>query len=161
MRGDPHHISQGWDPVDLDNAVFHLLRRVLQEHGASWQARLPRLTKPQYAVLHAIGETPGIEQAALRHRAAIDKATLASLLVRMEQRGLIERTVDSEDRRHRLLRLTADGSAELAASIPVADSVDADMLDRLTLAEREQLHALLGKLAAAEESAPAERDRRG
>lgn len=138
-------------PVDLDNAVFHLLRRVLQEHGASWQTRLPRLTKPQYAVLHAIGETPGIEQAALRHRAAIDKATLASLLVRMEQRRLIERTVDSQDRRHRLLRLTAEGTTELEASTPVANSVDAGMLRRLSLAEREQLHALLGKLADAEE----------
>lgn len=138
--------------MDLDNAVFHRLRRVLQEHGASWQTRLPRLTKPQYAVLHAIGETPGIEQAALRHRAAIDKATLASLLLRMEQRGLIERTVDSDDRRHRLLQLTSEGAEELRTSLPIANSVDAEMLQRLTRAERDQLHTLLGKLAAIDEA---------
>ena len=137
--------------MDLENVVFQRLRRVLQEHGANWQNRLPRLTKPQYAVLHAIGETPGIEQAVLRHRAAIDKATLASLLVRLEQRGLIERTVDSEDRRHRLLQLTPEGTAELRASTPIAHSVDAEMLQRLTLSEREELHALLGKLAEARE----------
>jgi len=134
--------------VELESAIFHLLRRVLQEHGASWQTRLPHLTKPQYAVLHAIGETPGIEQAALRHRAAIDKATLASLLLRMEQRGLIERQVDEQDRRHRVLQLTEHGRRELRASTPVADAIDAALLERLAPDEREQLHELLGKLAS-------------
>lgn len=137
--------------MKLDSAVFHLMRRALQEHGASWQNRLPRLTKPQYAVLHAIREAPGIEQATLGQRAAIDKATLASLLLRLEQRELIERIVDSTDRRRRRLHLTTEGSSELHASTPVADAVDADMLSRLSPGEREQLHALLGKLAPADE----------
>lgn len=134
--------------MELESSVFHLLRRVLQEHGASWQNQLPHLTKPQYAVLHAIGATPGIEQAALRRRAAIDKATLASLLLRMEQRGLIEREVDEQDRRHRVLQLTDRGRQELRASTPVADAIDAALLERLAPEEREQLHGLLGKLAS-------------
>lgn len=134
--------------MELESSVFHLLRRVLQEHGASWQTRLPQLTKPQYAVLHAIGETPGIEQAALRHRAATDKATLASLLVRMEQRGLVERTVDEHDRRHRVLQLTEHGRQELSDSTPVADEIDAELLERLAPDEREQLHGLLRRLAS-------------
>lgn len=135
-------------PVELNSVVFHLLRRVLQEHGSSWQTRLPNLTKPQYAVLHAIGETPGIEQATLRNRAAIDKATLASLLLRMEQRGLIERDVDEHDRRQRVLQLTEQGRRELDASTPIADSIDAALLERLNPHEREQLRGLLGKLAS-------------
>lgn len=133
--------------MELDQAVFHLMRRAMQEHSANWQARLPHLTKPQYAVLNAIRENPGIEQAALGQRAAIDKATLASLLVRMEQRGLITRTVDRTDRRRRLLELTAAGRAELRAVTPVADAVDAELLDRLAPHERTELHRLLGKLA--------------
>ncbi|MEU6265002.1 MarR family winged helix-turn-helix transcriptional regulator [Saccharopolyspora shandongensis] len=133
--------------MELDNAVFHLMRRAMQEHTSSWQSRLPHLTKPQYAVLNAIRANPGIEQAQLGHRAAIDKATLASLLVRMEQRGLVHRTVDDADRRRRLLRLTPIGEAELRAVEPIADRVDIELLDRLTSDERAELLRLLDKLA--------------
>lgn len=120
----------------------------LQEHSANWQSRLPALTKPQHSVLHALGETPGIEQAALGQRAAIDKATLASLLWRMEQRGLIERIVDAGDRSRRQVQLTQEGQAELRAATPVANSVDSEMLARLGSEQREQLHDLLAELAA-------------
>lgn len=72
--------------MEPDNAVFHLLRRTLQEHSANWQARLLQLTKPQYAVLRAVDQHPGLEQVAVGQHAAIDKATLASLLLRLEQR---------------------------------------------------------------------------
>ncbi|MGP4018985.1 MarR family winged helix-turn-helix transcriptional regulator [Saccharopolyspora sp. 5N708] len=137
--------------MELDKAVFHLMRRAMQEHTANWQSRLPHLTKPQYAVLNAIREHPGIEQAQLGQRAAIDKATLASLLVRMEHRGLVHRTVDDSDRRRRLLRLTDAGKAELRRVTPIADGVDAELLERLTPAERTELHRLLGKLAPADE----------
>jgi DNA-binding MarR family transcriptional regulator len=138
--------------VQLEHAVFHLMRRALQEHGANWQARLPHLTKPQYAVLHAVHEDPGIEQAILGQRAAIDKATLASLLLRMEQRGLVVRKVDAADRRRRLLRLTDAGEAELRATVPVADALNSKMLARLTDNEHRQLLHLLGKLALTNES---------
>ncbi|EQD84743.1 DNA-binding MarR family transcriptional regulator [Saccharopolyspora erythraea NRRL 2338] len=133
--------------MELDQPVFHLMRRALQEHGARWQARLPHLTKPQYAVLSAISRRPGIEQAALGQLAAIDKATLASLLLRLEQRGLVRRAVDETDRRRRLLELTDEGRAELRTTEPVAEEVDTAMLDRLTTREREQLRRLLGKLS--------------
>jgi DNA-binding MarR family transcriptional regulator len=66
----------------------------------------------------------------------------------MEQRGLIEREVDEQDRRHRVLQLTDRGRQELRASTPVADAIDAALLERLAPEEREQLHGLLGKLAS-------------
>lgn len=69
----------------------------------------------------------------------------------MEQRGFVERTVDSGDRRRRLPQLTQAGRDELRATVPVANSVDFDMLARLSADERERLHELLGKLAAAED----------
>lgn len=134
--------------MELDNAVFHLLRRALQEHSANWQTNLPRMTKPQYAVLRAVHQHPGIEQATVGQLAAIDKATLASLLPRLEQRGLLHRTIDPEDRRRRLLRLTDEGKAALESAVPLADSVDSAMLERLDPHERNQLHQLLTKLAA-------------
>jgi DNA-binding MarR family transcriptional regulator len=126
------------------------MRRALQEHGAHWQTRLPQLTKPQYAAMRAVRERPGIEQSAVAAAAGIDKATLAAVLLRLEERGLITRTVDPADRRRRLVELTADGDQEVSRTFPVAAEVDARLLDHLTPAEREQLHALLAKLVQEE-----------
>ncbi|GAA4669669.1 MULTISPECIES: MarR family winged helix-turn-helix transcriptional regulator [Amycolatopsis] len=130
----------------VDEAVFHLMRRVLQEHGARWQARLPNLTKPQYAVLVVIDEGEEVDQATVGQQAAIDKATLAGLMLRMEQRGLITRTVGT-DRRRRILRLTDAGREALHAAKQVADAVNGSMLSRLDAEEHERLRALLAKLA--------------
>ncbi|MFF4752114.1 MarR family winged helix-turn-helix transcriptional regulator [Streptomyces sp. NPDC002514] len=131
---------------EMHSKTFHLMRRVLQEHGAHWQGRLPHLTKPQYAVLRAVGEQPGIEQSAVAVSAGIDKATLAAVLLRLEQRGLIIRTVDLADRRRRLVHLTEEGDQEIRQTFPVAAEVDAALLDRLTPKERTQLQHLLAKL---------------
>jgi len=130
----------------VDEAVFHVMRRALQEHGARWQAELPSLTKPQYAVLKAIAEGDDIDQASAGQQAAIDKATLANLMLRLEQRGLITRSVGT-DRRRRILRLTGRGEAALREADPVAREVDESMLRRLSAAERAELHRLLRKLS--------------
>jgi DNA-binding MarR family transcriptional regulator len=131
----------------LDWPSFHQMRVVLQEHNAQWQVRLPDLTKPQYAVLRAIGAQPGIEQSSAGSAAATDKATLTALLLRLETRGLITREVDPADRRRRLLHLTAAGVRTLKAAVPVVDGITAHLLERLTAAERDDLHRLLTKLA--------------
>ncbi|MCA1227255.1 MarR family winged helix-turn-helix transcriptional regulator [Saccharopolyspora sp. 6M] len=136
--------------MQLESAVFHLMRRVLQDHGARWQARSPQLTKPQYAALTAIDEAPGIEQAALGRRAAIDKATLAAMLARLEQRGLVARTIDRYDRRRRVLELTDEGRRVLRETTALADEINSTALDRLSAEESDRLRQLLTKLAADE-----------
>ncbi|MDI7507001.1 MarR family winged helix-turn-helix transcriptional regulator, partial [Cronobacter dublinensis] len=78
--------------------AFHLLRQLFQRHTAQWQLALPELTKPQYAVLRSIAESPGIEQVALMEAAVSTKATLAEMLSRMESRGLVRRESAPEDK---------------------------------------------------------------
>ncbi|MFR9729742.1 MarR family winged helix-turn-helix transcriptional regulator [Saccharopolyspora sp. MS10] len=136
--------------MELESAVFHLMRRVIQDHGARWLARSPELTKPQYAALTVIDRSPGIEQAALGRRAAIDKATLAAMLTRLEQRELVARTVDRQDRRRRVLELTDEGRRVLRETDELAEEVNASLLDRLTAEESDSLRTLLAKLAADE-----------
>ncbi|NYI89952.1 DNA-binding MarR family transcriptional regulator [Amycolatopsis endophytica] len=130
----------------VDEAVFHVMRRALQEHGALWQAELPTLTKPQYAVLLVIAEGDDVDQATAGQRAAIDKATLANLMLRLESRGLITRSIGS-DRRRRILRLTEEGRAVLRQAQEVAARVNGVVLGRLTVEEREALRGLLLKLS--------------
>lgn len=136
--------------MELRNEAFHLLRQLFQQHTARWQHELPELTKPQYAVMRAIAEHPGIEQVALTAAAVSTKATLAEMLSRMEQRGLVRREHDPADKRRRFVFLTADGEALLAHAIPLGNAVDEEFLGRLSADERQHLSRLIHTLISSE-----------
>uniref|UniRef100_UPI003296A1F1 MarR family winged helix-turn-helix transcriptional regulator n=1 Tax=Salmonella enterica TaxID=28901 RepID=UPI003296A1F1 len=70
---------------------------------------LPELTKPQYGVMRVIAAHPGIEQVGLTGAAVSTKATLAEMLSRMENRGLVKRENGPLDKRPRFVYLTALG----------------------------------------------------
>ncbi|WP_089624381.1 MarR family winged helix-turn-helix transcriptional regulator [Escherichia coli] len=130
----------------LRNKAFHQLRQLFQQHTARWQHELPDLTKPQYAVMRAIADKPGIEQVALIEAAVSTKATLAEMLARMENRGLVRREHDPADKRRRFVWLTAEGDKILAAAIPIGDSVDEEFLGRLSGEEQELFMQLVRKM---------------
>jgi DNA-binding MarR family transcriptional regulator len=132
--------------MKLRNEAFHLLRQLFQQHTARWQQALPALTKPQYAVMRAVAENPGIEQVALTEVAVSTKATLAEMLSRMEQRALVRRELDPADKRRRFVYLTEEGEALLATAMPVGNRVDEAFLGRLTKEERKQFSQLIDKM---------------
>ncbi|VYT99036.1 MarR family transcriptional regulator [Metakosakonia massiliensis] len=132
--------------MELRNETFHLLRHLFQQHTACWQQALPDLTKPQYAVMRAIAEHPGIEQVALIEVAASTKATLAEMLSRMEARGLLRREHDPDDKRRRFLFLTPEGETLLQNSMPLGNGVDNAFLGKLSEAEQAQFTRLIRRM---------------
>lgn len=133
-----------------DEAVVHLLRRVLQSHTAAWQQRVPQLTKPQYAMLDALRRRPGIDQVTLGSLAATDKGTTTELLRRMERNGWLTRTRSETDQRRRLVHLTDEGERLATGAATEARALAAEFLAPLDGADRTRLRDLLARLAAAE-----------
>lgn len=129
--------------MQVKNEFFHLLRQLFQQHTSLWQQRLPDITKPQYAVMRAIAEHPGIEQVTLIDVAVSTKATLAEMLSRMEHRGLVRRENCPSDKRRRFIWLTAEGQALLEGAIPRAIAVDNEFLNRMTPEQQEQISPLI------------------
>ncbi|MBB6566328.1 MarR family transcriptional regulator [Kribbella sandramycini] len=88
-----------------------------------------------YAVLTALDETPVRTQAALAAAIGADKSRIIGTLDELQAAELIERTPDPDDRRVRLLSITAKGRRvrravrkgirayedELLSSVPAAD----------------------------------------
>jgi len=130
----------------LHDELFYLMRRLVQEHTARWQDAGITVTKPQYVVLRALDEHPGLEQTALAVAAASTKATLTEMLTRLEAVGLVERRPDPTDGRRRFVFLTPAGEAQVADTRALATSVDDTFLTRLTAPERVTLRALLLRL---------------
>lgn len=104
------------------------------------------LTPQEFAVLayvnREVGE-PDIDQSDLAARLGIDHANTSLLMDRLEKRGLLERRVNGEDRRARLVRLTARGERLHARLYPKAFEGQNRILKVLEPAERKVLLDLL------------------
>jgi DNA-binding MarR family transcriptional regulator len=94
------------------HVVFFGLKRAY--HGTLRITRKPLrdvgLTAARFDLLYAVKECPGgVLQSALRRILGVCRATVSKMLISLEQRGLVKRTVYKYDRRQRLVRLTGSG----------------------------------------------------
>ncbi|WP_348541135.1 MarR family winged helix-turn-helix transcriptional regulator [Thalassococcus arenae] len=103
------------------------------------------LTPVQFAALDAIHATPGLEQARIAARIAYDKATIGGVVDRLEQKGLIERSISKSDRRAREVRLTNRGREIHSKLLPIVEDLQAEILSGLEPAEQEQFLVLARK----------------
>jgi DNA-binding MarR family transcriptional regulator len=114
-------------------------RRLRQEAGGELS---PSLTAALSTVeLHG-PLTPS--EVAVRER--IQRPTVTRVLARLEERGLIERMADPQDRRSSLVTTTAAGRALLAELRTRKTAFLAHRIERLTPAERETLDRAAGIL---------------
>ena len=105
------------------------------------------LTNQQFSLLMSLNrpEPPGI--AAVASVLAMDRTTLTAALKPLERRGLVEVTVDPDDRRGRLIALTAAGRRLLARAVPIWQSAHAQLEDQLANGGTEVLRGNLRALA--------------
>jgi DNA-binding MarR family transcriptional regulator len=77
------------------------------------------LTNGQFSLLMALNRPKPPSIAPLAEFLAMDRTTLTAALKPLERRGLIAISVDPDDRRGRLLRLTGKGRGLLAKALPI------------------------------------------
>jgi len=148
--------------MDRIEMAGHLIRRLHQQSTQIFQARTQAagfdLTSVQFAALDAVAQQPGIDQASLAATISFDRATIGGVVDRLEQKGLVQRVVSAEDRRARQLRLTPAGKRLLAASRPVVQALQAEILAPLSAAERAAFLALAQKALELEPPSPSRRN---
>jgi DNA-binding MarR family transcriptional regulator len=84
----------------IGRVLIGLERPILEEHG---------LTMWGYAVLLALGDEPVRTQTALAEMIGADKTRIIADLDQLQDRGMITREPDPDDRRARLVSITAKG----------------------------------------------------
>lgn len=135
--------------TEIHTMPGHLIRRMHQASTAIFDIEMRRvgfdLTPVQYAALNVIGRRPGLDQATLAAEIAYDRVTIGGVVDRLEQKGLVRREIDREDRRSRRLYLEPGGAHLLQSVGPSVQRVQNEMLDGLSVEERHTLLELLRK----------------
>ncbi len=136
------------DAYVLEAQVGHLLRRANQRHTALFARRFMAvdLTPLQFAVLMKLRDAGPLSQNLLGRLTAMDPNTVQGVILRLLRRRLISRSVSPEDKRRKLLALTADGSALADQLVPDGLAISEETLAPLNQAQRRQFLALLAKL---------------
>lgn len=139
---------------DLSDAPSHLIRRCQQYYGDLYarEAGSRELTKQQFTLLCALDQNDGASQTTLVEITGIDRSTLAEMVRRMLQRGLISRERTEEDQRANAIGISTAGRKALRAARNAADRAERALLDALPAQERLKFIRSLSQIASAAEA---------
>ena len=142
----------------LAESASHLIHRALQLALDIYAREVGSdgLTQRQFAVLEAVSLRAGLTQTDLVKATGIDRSTLADLVARMAQRGLLSRERSTLDARAMAVRLTPEGEAALADARPRVVEADRQIMALLPKGRRETFLEILAELAGAADAAPQE-----
>jgi MarR family transcriptional regulator for hemolysin len=153
--------SQPKSPVDAPDRrrLPPLLRRAWYGLNQAFRRRLAHLelTPDQFTVLRTLLENDGITQRELAHLISSDPNTVAALVNRMEQAGLLERETHERDRRANRLGVSRSGSVRYKRAREIAVSLQSEVLAVLPESEREEFLTQLATIADACRNAAAEK----
>jgi DNA-binding MarR family transcriptional regulator len=127
-----------------------LLAQIGAHAAAGFAKRIAELdlAPAHVGLLRLVAQRPGQSQQELARQLRTPPSRLVLLVDHLEERGLIERRRNPDDRRHHALFLTAEGGQFLRTKLaPIGAAHEDDICAALTEAERAQLAGLLGRIA--------------
>lgn len=134
----PAHLARRFNQICLG-----VTAEILTEHD---------LTPMLFGVIAAIAEEPGSGQRQLATRMGVDAATFGQMIELLEQKGLVRREIDPNDRRARQLFVTRDGSTLRNRLRPSLVAAQERLLAPLSKAERAALMDMLVRVIEANDA---------
>ena len=133
----------------VEYSAIHLLHRAGQCAGDVFGQRVKAagLTPRQYIVLVSVAQHEGLNQTDLVEKTGVDRSTLADIVRRMLNKGLIYRKRKMHDARAYAVYITDKGRQTLQEAAPAAADADQRVLNALPAEQRDTfldtLHALI------------------
>lgn len=132
----------------LDDSIGYLLHRTnMRAKNELLQALRPLdLTPEQWAVLNRLWEKDGIPQKELAARISKDQPTVARILKKVQNKGLINRRADSVDKRVTLVFLTDKGRELEGKMVSLVQRVLGKALKDFSQKEVQLLRTMLNRI---------------
>ncbi len=142
----------GQQADDLMQHPGHLLRRAVQVMNSLWDEEVSRtITSPQFAALNALYAEPNLDQRTLGQRISLDRSTMAEVVSRLCDRGLIRTERDQRDGRRKTISLTTRGLHAVQHLIPRTHAMTDRLVGPLDPRERGELLRFLTDVVRANE----------
>jgi DNA-binding MarR family transcriptional regulator len=153
---DQHIGHQHTGPPGLPDALKRYTGFLLSRVGTIAQKRFAArleslgLTTRMWGALNVLDHAGAITQGALCKGTGMDPSSMVSTIDELEAKGLVERRPHPSDRRAHALHITDAGRETLARGRRIARQAQEELLAPLDDDEREQLRALLLRIAVAQ-----------
>lgn len=133
----------------LAKSGFLMLRLALGFRArALHELEVAGFSQYHYVVLAVVGEQAHRAQATIAGALGLDPSQLVGVLDALEEKGLVARHRDPEDRRRHLVGLTAKGRQQLTRLRTKIDRLEDELFAPLDAKDRRDLHEMLLRLAA-------------
>src|SRR5215470_1654147 len=154
LPGSRHRIMTASDNNPLEELYRRpgfMIRRVHQIAVSLFIEETGKLgvTNRQYGILVVLKHRPGIDQISVANLLGLDRSTTGMVLKKLEEDGLVARSVGVHDRRRHSLQLTRSGEKLLAELAEPARKARARVLSAFTPREQTVFLALLDKFTRA------------
>lgn len=122
---------------------------VMKQVELAVRARLDDIVRPagisalQYTALTVLERHPDLSSAQLARNSFVTAQSMADMIVTLQERGLIERHRDPDDRRRLVLALTSDGKKLLNRYRPKVAALEEEMLAPLSARQASELRRSL------------------
>lgn len=137
--------------LELDRFIpyrLSVLSNLVSRAFAQLYAERFDLAIAEWRVLAVLGIAAPLSASEVCERTAMDKVRVSRAVQSLLASGLIERGISADDRRRASLTLTRRGEAINAEIVPLARSVEASLMETLSVEEASQLDRLLTKLTS-------------
>ncbi len=140
--------GQALDQNVLQSLVGYNCRRAYLHIMPMFEKRMAKyqLRPADFSVLSLLKANPNINQKRLSEAVNVSPPNLATLLDKLQQRGLLQRQRSPLDRRSQTLVLTTAGLTMCTRAEKTASELEAEATAALTDRERTQLITLLQKI---------------
>ncbi len=139
--------------LPLTRAPVPMARRLLQIATAIWAEACAdeSLNHIEFGLLGALQHGLVLDQISLAAWVGVDRTNIGLIIDGLEKRGFVERNVNPNDRRARLITVTPEGKATFTRQARQTAVAREKILGPLTGEEREMFYNLLEKIIAANE----------
>jgi DNA-binding MarR family transcriptional regulator len=154
---------KGNGSFSLSDSPSHLLKRCTQYFGDLYarETGSRELTKQQFTLLAALEHNDGVSQTALVEMTKIDRSTLAEMIRRMTDKGLLSRQRTTEDQRANAVAISPAGRRALRLARTASERAEKALLEALPVPERQKFLRLLTIMAEAGEKFEARAQAKG